>query len=197
MSKLSRWLDSLGPSDFTTSNTTSSVYYIVNGLKIRLADHFTTNQKGSDLQIICPINNSSVYTVVIKEGLQVLGFSNLKDLKYFIETYSYINRIKKTSDELRKIDTIIIPEPDSIKESIVNNKHRTENNDRWSQLCSYLTKDVPKWKGLTVPQKSLCRALFSTNRAYSECVKLINDVTSAKNFSTEEMNDYFKPYLKN
>lgn len=195
MRQITKWLNSLSPEDFSESNTTSSVYYIVEGLRIRLADHFTLGNKGSDLQIICPINDPSIYIVVIKEGMQILGYKDLAKLKNFIYNYSLIFRIKKTSEEM-KIEKVSnpIPEVDPVKEAIVNNKLRT-SADMWGKLCEYISKDCPKWKTLTAAQKKACRNLLTTNKQYKDCVHLINVATNAKSFGTAGMVKFFEPYI--
>lgn len=195
MRQVTKWLQSLNPEDFRESGSTSSVYYIIEGMKIRLADHFTLNQKNCDLQIICPINDSSIYLVIIKEGLQVLGYKTLKGLENFILQYSLIFRIKKTSEEM-KVEKLSnpIPEEDPVKEAIVNNKTRT-SADNWGKLCEYLSKDCPKWKILTTAQKKACRNLLTTTKQYKDCVHLINVATNAKSISTVGMVRFFEPYI--
>ena len=122
MRQITKWLNSLNPEDFSESNSTSSVYYIIEGIKIRLADHFTPHPKNCDLQIICPINDPSIYIVTIKEGLQVLGYRTLNKLQEFIMDYSLIFRIRKTSEEMKinQIDSKQrLIEEDPVKDHIV------------------------------------------------------------------------------
>lgn len=197
MRQITKWLNSLNPEDYTESNTTSSVYYIIEGLKIRLADHFTPHPKNCDLQIICPINDTSIYIVTIKEGLQVLSYKSLTKLQEFINDYALIFRIRKTSEEMKlnqidsKQDQIT---EDPVKDHIVNGTARTVG-DNWGKLCEYLTKDCPKFKDFSSGQKKACKALLGTNKQYKDCVHLINVISHAKNFSTSTMTKFFEPYI--
>lgn len=183
---ITEWLNSLTPEDYAESLTTSSVYYVIKGMKIRLADHFTPHPKDSDVQIICPINNSNIYVVTIKEGLQILGFSSLKKLKEFLTTYALIFKVKKTSEEMQKSKTS--------EDSIFNSKNRT-SEEIWGQICEQLVNDCPKYRTFSKGQKKICKALFCSNASYMDCVQAINTVSNAKNFSLEVMKEYFEPYI--
>lgn len=197
MRQITKWLNSLNPEDFRESSTTSSVYYVIEGLKIRLADHFTPHPKNCDLQIICPINEPSIYIVTIKEGLQVLGYRSLAKLEEFVRDYALIFRIRKTSEEMKlsQIDSKQGQiEEDSVKDHIVNGKMRT-SSEFWGQLCEYLIKDCPKYKNFSAGQKKACKALLATNKPYKDCVHLINVISGAKNFSTSTMVKFFEPYI--
>ena len=197
MRQITKWLNSLNPEDFSESNSTSSVYYIIEGIKIRLADHFTPHPKNCDLQIICPINDPSIYIVTIKEGLQVLGYRTLNKLQDFIMDYSLIFRIRKTSEEMKitQIDSKQrLIEEDPVKDHIVNGNLRT-SSQFWGQLSEYLIKDCPKYKNFSAGQKKACKALLATNKAYKDCVHLINVISNAKNFSTSTMVRFFEPYI--
>lgn len=197
MIQLVNWLNSLQPEDFSESNTTSSVYYIIEGLKIRLADHFSPHQKNCDLQIICPINDPSIYIVTIKEGLQVLGFKTIKDLQTFIMNYALVVRIKTTSDEMKLHQIDIVQdqiEDDPIKDQIINGKLRT-SDEFWPLLSDYVAKDCPKYKDFTKGQKKACRNLLSTTKAYKDCIKLINTIADSKNCTVTTMVEFFEPYI--
>lgn len=191
MQKVVKWLQSLSSNDFSKSNTTSSVYYIVNGLQIRLADHITYHPKDCDIQILLPINKTSIYVVSIKEGLQILGFNSVEELASFINSYALINKIKKTSEELRDIKTL---DKRTSKDLIVNGKKRT-NPVNWSKICEYLYKDCPKFKSLPKGFKQVCKELFATKKPYEECLQLINTAINSQNLSISQMRKYFEPYL--
>ena len=81
------------------AETTSSIYYIIDGVKIRVSDHFSTNL-ASDISIINPLNQGTTYLVQVKEGPQVLQFS-LKDLKIFISNYCYVRKIAFLNKEVK------------------------------------------------------------------------------------------------
>lgn len=81
------------------SETTSSIYYFIDGVQIRVSDHFSTNL-ASDISIINPLNQSTTYLVQVKEGPQILQFS-LKDLKVFISNYCYVRKIAALNKEVK------------------------------------------------------------------------------------------------
>lgn len=192
MKEIVKWLNTLNPTDVSKSNTTSSVYYIVKGLQIRLADHLTYNTKTCDLQIILPINNTNIYLVGIKEGLQVLGFNTLEDLAAFINHYALIKQIQKTSEFLR--ETYDKEERDTIKNSIVNNKKRTRSVN-WSKICEYLYKDCPKFKNISKKCKQVCKSLFESKLPYNECVDIISQGIACENLTADTLRSFFEPYL--
>lgn len=197
MNKLAKWLKSLQPKDFTESNTTSSVYYIIEGLKIRLADHFTPNPKNCDLQIICPINDPTIYVVTIKEGLQILGYKSLNEVQDFITDYALMTRIKVTSEEM-KLHQIDLKqnqiEEDPIKAQIINGNSRT-SPEFWPLLSDYIARDCPKYKDFTKGQKKACKNLLSTSKAYKDCINLINTVSESKNCDVATMVKFFEPFI--
>lgn len=81
------------------AETTSSIYYFIDGVQIRVSDHFSTNL-ASDISIINPLNQSTTYLVQVKEGPQILQFS-LKDLKVFISNYCYVRKIAALNKEVK------------------------------------------------------------------------------------------------
>lgn len=101
MSRLTKYLESLmGKKDsLKQAETTSSVYYFIDGVQIRVSDHFSTNL-ASDISIINPLNQSTTYLVQVKEGPQILQFS-LKDLKVFISNYCYVRKIASLNREVK------------------------------------------------------------------------------------------------
>lgn len=103
MSRITKYLESLmKKKDYIRqSETTSSVYYFIDKIKIRVSDHFTSSSK-CDISIVNPMNNSTTYLVQIKEGPQVLQFS-LKDLKTFISNYCFIRRIQVMNKEVQNV----------------------------------------------------------------------------------------------
>ena len=193
MNKVTKWLQSLTPDDFSKSNTTSSVYYLINGLQIRLADHITYHPKECDVQILLPINKTSMYVVSIKEGLQILGFSSIEELSSFITNYALTNKIKKTSEELRETKSLK-PDRNTVKDLIVNGRKRTSPVN-WSKLCEYLYIDCPKFKKLPKGFKQVCKELFATKKSYEECLQLITTAVNSQNLSISKMKSYFEPYL--
>ena len=101
MSRLTKYLESLmsKKDSCKEAKTTSSIYYSIDGVKIRVSDHFTIDYS-NDISIINPLNESTTYLVQIKEGPQVLQFS-LKDLKVFISNYCYIKKISSLKKEVK------------------------------------------------------------------------------------------------
>lgn len=80
MTRLEKYLLSIAH-DVIDAETTSSRYMIVNGLKIRVSDHYSNNTD-ADLQIILPYNRGPIYTVIIKDSQKFLCYntSQIKDL---------------------------------------------------------------------------------------------------------------------
>lgn len=101
MSRLTKYLESLmsKKDSLKQAETTSSVYYFIDGVQIRVSDHFSTNL-ASDISIINPLNQSTTYLVQVKEGPQILQFS-LKDLKVFISNYCYVRKIASLNREVK------------------------------------------------------------------------------------------------
>lgn len=101
MSRLTKYLESLmsKKDSLKQAETTSSIYYIIDGVKIRVSDHFSTNL-ASDISIINPLNQGTTYLVQVKEGPQILQFS-LKDLKVFISNYCYVRKIAALNKEVK------------------------------------------------------------------------------------------------
>lgn len=190
MKEITKWLTSLQPQDYLESSSTSSVYYIVAGLKIRLADHFTPKPKDSDLHIICPINDDSIYIVTIKEGLQVVAFKSLDKLKEFVYNYSLFHRIQTTTDNMK-----IPKKTDDKKSSIVNAANRTTNDETWGYVVNYIREDFPEWSNLTKSYKKLCKGLFASPTDYNKCIEVMKEAFGAKNISKESISSYFEPYI--
>lgn len=101
MSRLTKYLESLmsKKDSCKEAKTTSSIYYSIDGVKIRVSDHFPIDYS-NDISIINPLNESTTYLVQVKEGPQVLQFS-LKDLKVFIFNYCYIKKISSLNKEVK------------------------------------------------------------------------------------------------
>lgn len=179
MLKVQQWLESLNPDDFTKSNTTSSVYYLVNGLRIRVADHISHKQKECDLQILVPINQPAMYVVCIKEGLQILGFTTIDEMAGYINAYALTNKIRKTS-------------------AILKDKKRTKidlDDVSWSKICDWLYVTCPSFKNLSKRGKAVCKELFATGLSQEECLQLIQEATSCTNADATTVREYFTPYL--
>lgn len=190
MREITKWLQSLKPESFIESNTTSSVYYVVAGLKIRLADHFTPKPKDSDVQIICPINGDNMYIVTIKEGLQVVAFKCIEKLAQFIYDYSLFHRIKVTTENMK-----VIPKVDTKKLAIVNAQNRTTSDEIWGKTVEYIRQDFPEWDTLQRTYKRACKNLFSSPTDYDKCIELMRDVFGAKVYSRQSVDAYFEPYI--
>lgn len=183
MQQVLTWLQSFKPDEIKKSNTTTSVYYLIKGLCIRVADHITNKQKDCDVQIITPINDSGIYMVCIKEGLQILGFTDLSKLADFIESYSLTNRIRKTSTVLKDI-------------AVKDRKGKISFNDvEWSRICDWLYEACPKVKNLSKKGKHLCKQLFETGLENETCLKLIKEATACNNVDAKAIKEYFQPYL--
>lgn len=190
MREITKFLQSLKPEQFFESSSTSSVYYVVAGLKIRLADHFTPKPKDSDIQIICPINNDNLYIVTIKEGLQVTAFTDIKELSTFISNYALFHRIKTTTENMK-----VVPSTETKKLAVVNASNRTTSDAIWGQTVEYIRKDFPEWDKLQRTYKRACKALFASPTDYDKCIELMKDVFGAETYSRQSVDAYFEPYI--
>lgn len=179
MFRVSQWLESLNPDEFTKSNTTSSVYYLIKGLRIRVADHISYKQKECDLQILIPINNTSMFVVCIKDGLQILGFSTISDMANYINSYALTNKIRKTS-------------------AILKDKKKTKiefDDVSWSRICDWLYEECPEFKALSKKSKLVCKELFSTGLPKEECLQLIKNALACSNADATTIREFLTPYL--
>lgn len=101
MSRLTKYLESLMSKKDSSkqAETTSSIYYFIDGVQIRVSDHFASNLS-SDISIVTPLNQGTSYLVQVKEGPQILQFS-LKDLKVFITNYCFVKKIASLNKEVK------------------------------------------------------------------------------------------------
>lgn len=91
MTRLEKYLLSIAH-DVIDAETTSSRYMIVDGLKIRVSDHYSNNTD-ADLQIILPYNGGSKYTTIIKDSQKFLCY-NASQIKNLIPYLALIKGLK-------------------------------------------------------------------------------------------------------
>lgn len=159
MSRLTKWIESLEKNVQTIeSKTTSSKYYIVNNVKLRISDHFTARDES--IQIVCPINNGTTYLVTIPEGVQVLTFK-FSELKTFIQHYLYISRIGQNQKNFTEK---------------VNFDDPNDRMDKYAIFINELNKNlVRKVSDLSATKKNvLKRKLFTKEFTFKECIKILN-----------------------
>lgn len=80
------------------ATSTNSTYFIINNIKIRLSNHFSTNSD-ADL-LIFHIHNS--YTIIPMKVVnkQVLNFTNIRQVIEFIHHFAKISILYKTPQQL-------------------------------------------------------------------------------------------------
>lgn len=91
MTRLEKYLLSIAH-DVIDAETTSSRYMIVDGLKIRVSDHYSNNTD-ADLQIILPYNGGPKYTTIIKDSQKFLCY-NASQIKNLIPYLALIKGLK-------------------------------------------------------------------------------------------------------
>lgn len=137
------------------SQTTSSKYYTIGGILVRVGDHFSTklksNKRSPDIDIVNPINASTMYIVQVKEGLNLMYFS-LKDLKKFIENYRLIRNIS-SKQEIAKSNK-------ADREQKLAKVLKTG----WNAKSKYLSDNFSKYPLLT---KGAKKCMLRTNGNYS------------------------------
>lgn len=133
---------------YKEARTTSSIYYFIDGIKIRVSDHFPMN-RSSDINIINPLNQGTTYLVQVKEGPQVLQFT-LKDLKVFISNYSYVKKIASLNKEVKVAKQEFKQEEEKKKEDLKKEELKKELE----------LKDISKLKSATF-KEALSEAMNS------------------------------------
>lgn len=138
------------------SQTTSSKYYTIGGTLVRVGDHFSTknksNKRSPDIDIVNPINASTIYIVQVKEGPNLMYFS-LKDLKKFIENYRLVKSISNKGKvvELNKV---------ARQQKLA----KTEKTIGWNAKSKYLSDNFSKYPLLT---KGAKKYMLRTNGSFS------------------------------
>ena len=221
MSRLTKYLESLmsKKDSLKQAETTSSIYYFIDGVQIRVSDHFSTNL-ASDISIINPLNQSTTYLVQVKEGPQILQFS-LKDLKVFISNYCYVRKIavlnkevkvarqnRATSlkaqaqqEEKREIESqllkpLISTNAKTFKEALLEAQSKAKNKKEknLNYLVSRLpfTKDGLTWLEITTKLSELFPKYQTISKG---CKNVLKDYLY--NRSTDEIKDLMVYFINN
>lgn len=184
MSYISKHLESLmtRSDSVQKSKTTSSQYFEIQGVIIRISDHFSTRTKVS-IDIVNPINMSTVYLVKVKEGVQIMYFK-LSEIKVFIKNYLLLESIKKSSV--------------SVKESVRSNDMVKSGEiiysslSQWCPCAFYLSKGYRYYTLLSPASKKFLK-LHMVGKKYKDILNFLNDLSKDDLCpNVETLNEYFK-----
>lgn len=170
MSRLTKFIESLQKDvKIKESKTTASQYFELDSVKIRVSDHFSEDG-GSAIQIVNPINCKTLYLVSIKEGKQVLSF-NFSEVKTFIQNYLWISSIKKSHKDVQKEIVKVKKEQAIIKDDMNSGAYRLAN---YCKLSPNISKAIGlKTKKLNNKKKKIYReVLVGANIPYSKMVEI-------------------------
>lgn len=86
--KLFKYLLRLCKDSFVKENESGSVYFLINGINVRLSDHMSSVNK-SNLQIVVPVNSD--VPIIILSG-RVIIMPNYNKVKEFIRNFVFISQ---------------------------------------------------------------------------------------------------------
>lgn len=203
MSRLTKWIESLQKKVIIKEAVTSaSVYYKVNGTKIRISDHFAETNNTAHLQVVIPFNSRTVYLVRIKEGANIMTFT-FAECKQFISNYLMIRAIAQQQqthqamlDDIRK-EKQVIEEPkkevkqESKSESDNLNKLLGFNADdctlrikevNYTKICKDIKRQLHLRIGdLNQKKRRLIRTcIIGRNITYREVIETLKEAKDKK-----------------
>lgn len=170
MSRLTKFIESLQKDvKIKESKTTASQYFELDSVKIRVSDHFSEDG-GSAIQIVNPINCKTLYLVSIKEGKQVLSF-NFSEVKTFIQNYLWISSIKKSHKDVQKEIVKVKKEQSIINDDMNSGAYRLAN---YCKLSPNISKAIGlKTKKLNNKKKKIYReVLVGADIPYARMVEI-------------------------
>lgn len=170
MSRLTKFIESLQKDvKVKESKTTASQYFELDSVKIRVSDHFSEDG-GSAIQIVNPINCKTLYLVSIKEGKQVLSF-NFSEVKTFIQNYLWISSIKKSHKDVQKEIVKVKKEQAIINDDMNSGAYRLAN---YCKLSPNISKAIGlKTKKLNNKKKKIYReVLVGADIPYARMVEI-------------------------
>ena len=170
MSRLTKFIESLQKDvKIKESKTTASQYFELDSVKIRVSDHFSEDG-GSAIQIVNPINCKTLYLVSIKEGKQVLSF-NFSEVKTFIQNYLWISSIKKSHKDVQKEIVKVKKEQTIVTDDMNSGAYRLAN---YCKLSPTINKAVGiKTKKLNNKKKKIYReVLVGADIPYAKMVEI-------------------------
>ena len=191
MSRLTKFIESLQKDvKIKESKTTASQYFELDSVKIRVSDHFSEDG-GSAIQIVNPINCKTLYLVSIKEGKQVLSF-NFSEVKTFIQNYLWISSIKKSHKDVQKEIVKVKKEAKKVDSALDSGSYRLSN---YCQLSVKLRQDTGvSTKKMNNKKKKVYReVLVGANIPYDKVVEIAKKAKQNKIF--EHVADFIEQWL--